>query len=270
MGYPICRYGRRVRRWCGAMFAVVTMVIVTAALAGNRPARADDEVWTVLMDEKFPPFAYVEDGIPQGVDTEIITAVLNRIGVTPQYQPMPWNRVVRSLEWVGYDMAFQFVDTPERRERFVLVGPFRTGRTVIMVRRDTAFRYESLEDLAGLRVITVQGFAYTKAFDEATGFTRIPVGEVGLGVRMLAAGRADAMIGDIWSLANTADVLGLSGQLLVLPGSLSEVGRHVIFPKGKEGKAARFAEGLGQIRADGTLQSIVNKWLNPSLVQIKR
>ncbi|MBB6209437.1 substrate-binding periplasmic protein [Novispirillum itersonii] len=252
------------RRLRSALYLVVTVLGVVLFSATGRTA----EVWHVLMDDRFPPYSWMDGGHPAGLDTEIVHAVLTRIGVTPEYEAMPWNRVLKRLDLGGYDLAFQFVETPERREKYLLVGPFRMGRTVVMVRRGHPLRFESMGDLTGLRVVTVQGFAYTADFDAATGFTRIPVNDVTLGVKMLAAGRADAMIGDIWSLSAAADSQGLSGQLLILPDSLSEVGRHVIIPKGKAEKAARFADGLDQIRADGTLQGIVNRWLNPALVQL--
>lgn len=245
---------------CLAVLAVLTLLPV--------PGRAAAEVWRVLSDERFPPYAYSDNGIASGVDAEIVNAVLHRIGVTPAHEPQPWNRVLRRLETGDFDMAYQFVATEERRQKYLLVGPFRTGRTVLMTRRDRGIVFRGLDDLNGLTVVTVQGYAYTRDFDAATGFLKLPVAEVRLGVRMLAAGRVDAMIGDIWSLAHAAEEEGLTALLQVLPNSLNEVGRHVMFPKGAEDKAARFAEGLRQITADGTLQRIIDRWLNPSLVQL--
>lgn len=251
----------RVRSVLSVLTAALGLILFSAT---GRAA----EVWHVLMDDRFPPYSWMEGGRPEGLDTEIVHAVLTRIGVTPDYEAMPWNRVLKRLDLEGYDLAFQFVDTPERRLKYLLVGPFRMGRTVVMVRRGNPVRFESVEDLTGLRVVTVQGFAYTAEFDAADGITRIPVNDVTLGVKMVVAGRADAMIGDIWSLSGAADSQGLAGQLVILPGSLSEVGRHVIIPKSKAENAARFAEGLRQIRADGTLQTIIDRWLNPALVQL--
>lgn len=247
-----------------ALYVLTAVLGLVLSSAAGRAA----EVWHVLMDDRFPPYSWMDGSRPAGLDTEIVHAVLTRIGVTPEYEAMPWNRVLKRLDMDGYDLAFQFVDTPERRAKYLLVGPFRMGRTVVMARRSNPVRFESMQDLTGLRVVTVQGFAYTAEFDAAVGFTRIPVNDVTLGVKMVAAGRADAMIGDIWSLSGAADSQGLAGQLVILPDSLSEVGRHVIIPKSKADKAARFAEGLERIRADGTLQTIVDRWLNPALVQL--
>lgn len=265
--HPKSTEGLSVSGSCRLRSALYLVLTVLGVVLGSGVCRAA-EVWRVLMDDRFPPYSWLDGTRPAGLDTEIVDAVLTRIGVTPRYEAMPWNRVLKRLDLDGYDLAFQFVETPERREKYLLVGPFRMGRTVVMVRRGNPIRFESVADLTGLRVVTVQGYAYTADFDAATGFTRIPVNDVTLGVRMLAAGRADAMIGDIWSLSGAADTQGLAGQLLILPDSLNEVGRHVIFPKGQDAKAARFARGLDLIRSDGTLQTIVNRWLNPALVQL--
>ena len=54
----------------------------------------------------------------------------------------PWERVKRMLDHKMVDMAYQFVSTSERQAKYRLVGPIRSGSTVVMGRRDRPISFE--------------------------------------------------------------------------------------------------------------------------------
>ncbi|HYE01503.1 MAG TPA: transporter substrate-binding domain-containing protein [Alphaproteobacteria bacterium] len=251
-GSGAVRLGRR--RMC-RLLALLPLALAAA------PAWAQGESWVVLSDIDFPPYNFTAEGRRTGLDTEIVEAVLARIGVTPQHRPLPWRRVQESMEAGEGDMAFQFVGRPDRFERFNVVGPIRQGVTVFAVRADSDIRYERLEDLTGLRIGTSAGFTYTQAFDSAAFLTKEEAPHTEANLRKLAHGRVDAVIGDLTTIAWLLGQLDLRDRIKILPRPHAEVPRYVLFPKSRTDRADRFAAALQALKDDGTLERIAARWL---------
>lgn len=218
------------------------------------------ETWTVASEDNFPPYNFSQDGKRTGMDTEIVEAVLTRLGITPDHKAMPWNRVVNDLDHDQVDLAFQFVGKPERFEKYHMIGPHRSGLTVFAVRADSALTFDTLDDLKGQRIGVVNGFSYTPEFDQADFLKKEAVSDNAQNLRKLAAGRLDAIIGDLHTLSYLAKGEKLDGKLKFLPKALSEVPRYIAFPKPRGDKADRFAKALADLQADGTIAGIVKRW----------
>ncbi|MEH6458293.1 substrate-binding periplasmic protein [Chitinimonas sp. JJ19] len=218
--------------------------------------------WVVASDEAFPPYAYLDTKTrqPAGMDTEIVRAVLEAASQPYQIQLYPWERVKKMLDFKQVDMAYQFVGTPERMEKYRLVGPIRNGVTVLMTRRDGPADYQTLEDLSPYIVGTVLGFSYTETFDKAALKKDAGATSPLQLVQKLIARRVDVIIGDKAQLLYLARELGAEKDLRILGQPLAEVPRYVGFPKDEAIKAQRFADGLEKIRRDGTLDKILSKW----------
>lgn len=238
------------------------LLIVFGVLAMTFGA-ARAETWTVVSEENFPPYNYTENGQRVGLDVEIVNAVLARIGVTPEHKGLPWNRVVNDLDQDQTDIAFQFVGRPDRFEKYHMVGPHRSGDTVLVVRSDSTLTFDTLEDLRGRSVGTVQGFTYTPAFDTAVDIRKDPAVDTLLSLRKLVGGRVDAVIGDRLTLIYLARKAGLSASVKVLPKAVDSVPRYIALPRPRSEKAARFAAGLKAIQEDGTLDALIAQWASP-------
>jgi polar amino acid transport system substrate-binding protein len=219
------------------------------------------ETWALACEENFPPYNFIENGVKTGIDTEIVQAVLKRIGVQADLQVYPWNRVVYLLDKDEVDLAYQFAQSPERMEKYVMVGPIRTGRTGFAVPADSPAHYETLDDLKGLKIGVVKGFHYSDEFDSSTTLTKIdtPTNNQIL-VRMLVGSRLDAIIGDVDTLRYFAAKEGVTSKIRFLPKIHKEMVRYVAFPKSKADKAERFRVALEAMQADGTIKAIIHRW----------
>lgn len=223
----------------------------------SRPAPA--ETWKVSTEESNPPYNFIKDGQKTGLDTEIVAAVLKKIGVDEDLQVYPWARVLKTFEDGNIDLIYQLVETPERREKYLLVGPIRFGRTVFFTPSTSSIHYESLDDLKSYTVGVVRDYVYTKEFADAQlqqqAFTNIAAL-----VHTAAIGHVDVAIGDFNSIAYAAKLEGTSDKIQFLPKVLKEVPRYVMFNKSASEKAERFSKGLEELRADGTLDKIIKSW----------
>lgn len=233
------------------------LVAVALALTGTTAAA---ETWTVASEENFPPYNFEQDGARAGMDTEIVDAVLKHIGVTPEHRGLPWSRVVNDLDQNQIDIAFQFVGRPDRFEHYNMVGPHRTGLTVLAVPAGSTLVFNGLDDLKGLTVGTVQGFSYTPEFDASGLFRKEAAVNNTLNVLKLAGGRLDAIIGDLHTLTHIARQERMVDRIRFLPKPLAEVPRYIAFPKPRADKAERFAKGLEELKENGAIGAIVRKW----------
>ncbi len=218
------------------------------------------ERWSVYFDDTFPPYNFRDGDRFSGMDLEIVQAILGRIGVDWEFRTLPWPRVLAALDRGDADVVVQMVGVPARFERYLMVGPFRTGQTVLAVPKESRLVFSGLDSLHGRTVGTVRGFLYTPDFDAARGFTREESVSVAQSLRKLVTGGVDAVVGDRVALAWVARREGLGDRIRFLPTVLAEVPRYIALPRGREEKAARLAQGLEMIRQDGTLARIIARW----------
>ncbi|WP_171013900.1 transporter substrate-binding domain-containing protein [Chitinivorax sp. B] len=239
------------------MIRIVTLLLIGCCLSGQANAV---EPWRIASDNAFPPYAYLDSANkPAGLDTEIVEAVMRRLGEPYDLKMVPWERVKYLLDNKQIDMAFQFVKTPEREARYRLVGPFRSGLTVLIVREDSDIQAARLTDLRGYLFGTVHGYAYTKEFDSA----QLQRDDKALNpsqlIRKLLLGRVDIIIGDKTQILHAARLMGEEEKLRVLEPPLAESARFVGFPKDSD-KADRFEMTLNELIRSGEIQVILNRW----------
>lgn len=231
---------------------------ILASILASVPAHAEN--WTVASEDYFPPYNFTERGKRTGMDTAIVDAMLKEIGVYPVHRPMAWPEVVRAHDGNDVDVAFQFFTSPRRLERGHLIGPYRVGATVLMVRSNSEITYTRIDDLRGLRVGVVEGFEYTPEFDTSSLFEKVRSSSNVVSFRRLLLGRVDAIAGDLQVLKYLAESEGRTNAVKVLPKPLAMVPRYISVPKLRADKAARLQAAYEKLKGDGTIDAIVRNW----------
>ncbi|WP_207478707.1 substrate-binding periplasmic protein [Arenibaculum pallidiluteum] len=247
--FPIRRIGR---------LAAAAALLLGMASAGASAT----ELWTVASDQNFPPYNFTLKGKRTGVDTQIIEAVLKRIGVSPIHRPMSWSEVVEAVDTNQVDLAFQFIASPERMERYRMVGPFRTGETVLLTTSNRNFDIKDIADLRGYRVGTIRGFTYAPSFDNDAEIAKLAGANATTNIRRLINGRVDILIGDRQSLLYSADEDGKLERVKIVGMKVGDFPRYVAFPKQRAAKAERFEKAMNELIADGTVDRIIRSWLS--------
>ncbi|OZG71106.1 hypothetical protein BTA51_22260 [Hahella sp. CCB-MM4] len=220
------------------------------------------ETWNVATDRNFPPYVISEGGNVHGIHVDIVEAVMRKMGVDFNLTGYPWARVVAVTDSAGVDFSFPWVGKPERFEKYLMVGPIHTGRTVFAVRSDdNELVFESLEDLKGKKIGTVRGYAYEDRFDQADFFIRDDkASDNTSNIKKLLAGRVDLIIGDENVLSEEAKILGVRDQIKFLPKAVKVAQRYVAFPKDLTEKADRFQKALDAIVVDGSYDAILARY----------
>jgi polar amino acid transport system substrate-binding protein len=219
------------------------------------------ESWVVVSEDDVPPFVSIDHGNKVGLDVDLMNAVLHEAGVTAEHRGVPWNRALQMLDRGKADLAFPFVDSPAYRSRYLLVGPYRLGRSALVGVAGTRIEYKGFGDLKRFVVATVQGYAYSPDFDGAAGLRKDQTATSQLLLlKKLIAERDDLIAGDADVLKALAAREGLASRISFLPRLVEEGPRFVAFPKADADKAERFRSALERTRANGELDRIFDHW----------
>lgn len=220
------------------------------------------ESWVVGSMEGFAPFNYTVGEEYVGIDVQILNEAAQSIGVVLNHQPLPWNRALLDFQIGNLDALFQLAPTPERFDKWHMVGPLRRTRTVFVTHKDSLLQdVRSLDDLEGLVVGVVAGFTYEDRFDHHPDLAREVSKDDFTNIRKLLLGRSDVIVGGYATLSHVAEELNASDMLRFLPTPLVEQDRYIAFPRDERGagQAVRLQEALEQMHRAGRIEDIVQK-----------
>lgn len=121
-----------------------------------------------LVCHEFLPYNYKgDDGSVAGSSTEIITAVLKRMGYEADIKLLPWNRAYRIAANGEAAMLFTFSRSPERENDFFFTDSLATIEVVFFKRKSDNITWSILTDLEDYRMGYVSGYNYGSTMMEA-------------------------------------------------------------------------------------------------------
>ncbi len=244
-------------------WAVITVVMCLLVLGltgqGAGWARAGDGV-VCVFDQDFPPFSYLENGRPVGLDVDLLRAVAERQGINLSFRPLPWSQAKAQMAAGQAQVISGLTDTGERRKLYRFVEqPYAMLKSLVFIREGGEIR--TLDDLVGRRVGTLGGSSYEAILRARPGVAVVTFESEGLALRALAEGQVEAMAGSELTARHGLAALGQPG-ITALPQPLNEEPLYFAVGMGQESLAARLREGLQALRDSGEFDRIKNRWLN--------
>ena len=237
-----------------------TAVWLVFALAGrSSPASAET---VVLFALDWPPYEIENptNGLP-GTDLEVEEEAFKRVGISVRYEFMPWARQF-NLGKLGKVAGLTVCAyRPEREEFFLFSDTVSHGTDGFMMRRDfDGPELKTLEEARGLSVGGVTEFSSMKILQEvipdAKGFRSDRVALLNL-----RKGIVDYIYVPIEASAYIAKQMGISEELKFTEIKVRDY--YICFSKkwpGVEDLVAKFNKGLAEIKADGTYNTIHDKY----------
>jgi cystine transport system substrate-binding protein len=213
------------------------------------------------MEGNWAPWTYEnEDGELVGFEVEVSRAVAEKLGVTPEYVTGEWDGLLAGVQAGRYDVMANGVGyTEERAQAYYYSDFYAFNRTALVVRGDNE-EIKSLEDLDGKTTCNSANSTY-QLLAEKYGATVKDVESLAGTIDELMAGRVDATlnaevsINDYMREQPDADI-----KIVDYDPDVEQVG--MIMPYGASSDSLRDAinQALEELRADGTLTEISNKY----------
>jgi cystine transport system substrate-binding protein len=253
------------RRMLVVAAASALAVLSLAACGGDSDDGAgSSEPLKIGTEGTYAPFTYHDktNNKLTGYDIEVADAVAKKLGRQVEYSENTFDAIFAGLEAKRYDVvANQISVTPERQAKYAFSQPYTVSTGVVVTRADdtsvlaasdikgkksaqsTTSNWAEAARQAGAKVEAVEGFSQA--------------------VTLLKQGRVDITIND--NLA-VLDYLKTSGDTGVkISAEIGEKTQQAFAFRKDSPLAKEFDRALQELRADGTLTKISQKWFGDDI-----
>ena len=213
---------------------------------------------TMATNAAFPPYEMTTDaGEFEGIDIETAQAIADKLGLELQIDDMDFDAALLSVQQGKADIVMAGVTvTDERKAVMDFSDSYATGIQSIIVPNDSDIA--SPDDLAGKKIGTQRGTTGYIYCSDDFGDENVVAYDDGLtAVQALNNGQVDAVVIDN---APAQEFVAANPGLKVLDTSYAEEDYAIGMAKGSSLEAAVNA-ALEELKADGTLQAIVDKYI---------
>ena len=255
---------------CGG--AASTSTVASSAASGSAAASAAETAASDLdyIKEKgkmvigytvYEPMNYTDaDGNFTGFDTELATAVCEKLGVEPEFVEINWDTKVVELDAKSIDCIWNGMTlTDDIMANTATTKAYAKNAQVVVVKDGTD--YSSTADLVGKTVVAEAGSAGEAAIEGDENLAQADYVSKSVQTDCLmevAAGTADAAVLDL-TLATAMIGEGTDYASLKIVDELNAEEYGVAFRKDSDTAAAVDAV-FDELKADGTMQALADKY----------
>jgi polar amino acid transport system substrate-binding protein len=250
----------------GGNMKTLVIVCVMSLLAGLGATATFAEDIVPIATGEWPPYTS-EKFEGYGVCTEVVSAIMQEMGLKPKYTFYPWKRAEMMVLVGRVFGAFPYAITTERQQEFDFSEMIIENKTVffyLKARFPTPPKWNTLENLRVYRIGGVVGASYISAFEKAgLNFELVALEEQN--VRKLESNRIDLMITDEavgWQLIQQLYPSGRDG-FATLDKPLITGNSHLMVSRTFPNHAqllTQFNQALIRIKESGKYQAILAKY----------
>lgn len=207
----------------------------------------------------FPPYEMTTDsGEFEGIDIETAQAIADKLGLELQIDDMDFDAALLAVQQGKADMVMAGVTvTDERQNVMDFTDSYATGIQSIIVKEDSDIA--SVDDLAGKKIGTQRGTTGYLYCSDDFGDENVVAYDNGLtAVQMLNNGQVDCVVIDN---APAKEFIAANPGLKLLDTAYVEESYAIGIGKGNTELKDAINTALEELKADGTLQAIVDKYI---------
>lgn len=243
-----------------AMIACMGMAIASCGGSKKSGMTIEDGKLIMATNAAFPPYEYYDGDQIVGIDAEIAQAVADRLGLTLEIQDIAFDSIIAGIQAGKYDIgAAGMTVTEDRLQSVNFSSTYATGiQSIIIPEGSEITDIDTLCD--GDYIVGVQsGTTGDIYMADELGESRIDRYQTGNdAVLALISGKVDAVvIDDQPAQAFVAANEGLT--ILETPFAVEDYAMAI--NKDNEELLAAVNQALDELRADGTIDEIINRYI---------
>ncbi|MFZ7945779.1 MULTISPECIES: transporter substrate-binding domain-containing protein [Bacillaceae] len=222
----------------------------------------DKEKFTFAASGEFKPFSYLNDDLSMtGFDVEVGNAVGKKLGLEPVQKRMKFKGLIEGIKTGRADAAVaSHTINPDRAKQVAFSTPYYYSGPQIFTRPDSNIK--TVEDIKGKEVAVAKGSTYAETAKKYTSNIKMYDSDI-TALKALSIGRHDAVITDfVTGKSSQKEGFNIKGQQLI---ERSE--QAIVVPKDNPELLKRIDNALQQLREDGTLARISNKYFGQDITK---
>ena len=258
-----------------SVLAIAALALAGCTSAGETAPEGGDEyglvtpgTLTVATEGTYRPFSFHEvdgTGALVGYDVEIIEAVAEKLDLEVRFEETQWDAIFAGLDAGRFDLiANQVTINDEREANYLFSEPYTVSPGVIVVNADDD-SISSFDDLDGKT--TAQSL--TSNWNELAVSSGAKVENVdgwAQAISLLKQGRVDATINDKLTFLDYEQTEGDTS--VKIAAETDEAGLSAFaFTQDKQALVSAIDGALDELRADGTLAEISDKYFGADVTE---
>ena len=247
-----------------ALVLALSLCLCFVGCGEEKPADTNaDNKLIMATNAAFPPYEFKEADGYAGIDVEIAGLIAEKLGKELVIEDVDFGAIIGGVQTGKYDMGMAGMTvTDERKQSVNFSNTYATGVQVVIVKEDSEITVDALFAEGASHKIGVQqgttGDLYSTWDLEDAGLATIERFKTGTdAVLALTAGKVDCVVIDNEPAKN---FVAANEGLKILDTEYITEEYAIALAKGSELTSAIDA-ALAELIADGTLQSIVDKYI---------
>ncbi len=239
---------------------LLAFTVLVSALAFSAGQRESVDTLSFAGSGGYPPFNFMTDaGEVIGFDVDVAEEIASRLGKVLDYRTTAWDGIIEGLRAGRYDGILGSMGiTPQRQEVVDFSTPYYYSGPQLIVRENSGI--SGPEDLDSSSVIAlVTGTTFEEDANQLG--VRVSLYEDDNQTLMeLLNGRVDGVLTDRIVGLNAIDALPRGEELILVGSVLRTEKMGVVVQKGNDELLSQINQALEDMRADGTMLAISEKW----------
>ena len=251
------------------MFMLMFCVVMALALAGcggskEKEAAPAGKVLKVATDANFPPFEFYQEQskVHTGFDIALTKAVAKQMGYEKvEFVNVHFKDILTGLQDKKYDMAVAALSITPERERLVDFSEAYAEDGYKVIVNKNARLGDDFAALAGKTVAVEEGsYAEKLVKAQANGAKVIPVYDTEAGIKLVADGKADALVASkivagFFITHNYGDKVKFAGETVLYADKYG-----MAVARGNEELQKKVNEALKEIKRSGEYKNIYSSY----------
>lgn len=214
---------------------------------------------TMATNAEFPPYEYYEGEKVVGIDAEVAEKIAEKLGLELEIKDVSFDSIIPGVQSGKYDMGMAGMTVTDERQRSVnFSDSYATGIQSVIVKEDS--KIASIDDLKGKKIgvqTATTGDIYASDDYGEDNVKRYENGAAA--VAALTANKVDCVIIDNEPAKSYVEA---NKGLKILDTEYAVEDYAICFSKDSEELQKKVNDALNELKKDGSIQKIVDKYIN--------